>query len=52
MGGILLNGLLFVILLIVMQSAETKIVLGDSGIAVTPVRDFPQALEFRIPSLS
>lgn len=26
--------------------AETKIVLGDSVIVVTPVGDFPQALEY------
>ena len=47
MGAILFNGLLF-LLLIIMQLAETKIVLGDSVIAVTPVGDFPQALDLPI----
>jgi len=37
----LFNGLLFIIVLIVVQSAEMKMVLGDSVIVVTIVEDFP-----------
>ncbi len=45
MGAFSFNALLFILLLVVMQSAETKIVLGDSVIAVSPVGEFPQTLE-------